>query len=178
MSDEKGIRGRTWGVLIAGLICLAAMTQGLQAAAKESGARVVVTMAPGSPPVRGELIGVRADAIVVQPKEGEARTVALQDIKTISVQRKKKVLLGIAIGALAGGSIVYALSYGAYHDEFLGGIAITGYSSAGAGVGGLIGGLTGASPGSKTYDLAAMSEAEINSLMAVLRNKARVRGYQ
>jgi len=176
MSDEKGIRGKTWGVLIVGLICLVALTQGLQAAAKESGARVSVVTAAGSPPVIGELIGARADAIVVQTEEGQAVTFALKDISTISVQRKKKVALGILLGSLTGATVGTLLSGGS-RDEYMTEATIL-IPSLVMVAGGFAGWAVGASPGSKTYVLTKMSEAEIDSLLVILRDKARVRGYQ
>jgi hypothetical protein len=179
MSIKGELEGRTWGILAVGLMCLLALSQGLQAGGRASGARVRVVTRLGSEQFKGEVLGVRAEAIVLETEQGEGRTVAIADISSVRIYRTSAVLPGIFVGALAGGAMGYAISAPANSHVFLGDITIAAYSIGGAllgaASGGLVGGLASAD---KTYDLTKMSAAEVDTLMAKLRKMARVKNYQ
>lgn len=179
MKIKKTSGGRIRGILVMGLICLLAPSLGLQAGGRASGAKVRVVTGQGSEQFEGEVIGVRADAIVLEMGLGEARTVAIKDISSLRVYRHSAVLPGIFLGALAGGAMGYAISAPANKHVFLGGITIAAYEIGGAllgaASGGLVGGLASAD---KTYDLTKMSAAEVDTLMGKLRKMARVKNYQ
>jgi len=169
----------TRGILVVGLICLLALSTALQAAGRTPGAKVRVVMRNGSERFTGTVVGVRADAIVLETEQGEARTIVITEISSLRVFRTSAVLPGIFVGALAGGAMGYAISGPANMHVFLGDITIAAYSIGGvllgAASGGLIGGL---SSKDLTYDLIKMSAPEIETLMAKLRKMARVKNYQ
>jgi hypothetical protein len=150
-----------------------------RADSRKVGVKVNVVTGQGSEQVTGELIGIRSDAIVLVPEGGAERMIAIRDISSIRVHRKSAALLGIALGAVAGGGAGYGISNAQYKDEFLGGFPIMVYTAVGVALGGLVGGLTGATAGAdKTYDLTRMPAAEVDKLMAHLRKKARVPDYK
>ena len=179
MIIKKTFGGSIRGVLAVGLIWLLALSPGLHAAGRTSGAKVSVATIQGSESIKGEVIGVREDAVVLATEGGETRTIAIKDISSVRVYRRSAVLWGILGGLRAGGAVGYGLSASEYKDEWLGGLAILLYSGIGAVVGGTIGGVTaGVLSADKTYELTTMSAAEIDKLMAKLRKMARVKNYQ
>lgn len=179
MSIRKDFGGRTRGILIVSLICLLALSNGLQAAGRTSGAKLRVVTRLGSEWFKGEVIGVREDAVVLATEGGETRTIAIKDISSVRVYRRSAVFVGIPGGVLAGGAIGYAISAPANKNVFMGGITIAAFSIGGALIGGASGALIGSlASADKIYDLTKMSAAEIDTLMAKLRKMARVKNYQ
>ncbi|MCX6567663.1 MAG: hypothetical protein NT147_01250 [Candidatus Aminicenantes bacterium] len=179
MKIRKMFGGMIRGVLVVGLTWLLALSQGLQAAGRTSGAKVGLVTGSGSERFTGELIGVRTEAIVLETEQGETRTVAIKDISSVRVYRRSAVVPGILGGLLAGSAVGYGLSASEYKDEWMGGLAILFYSGIGAVVGGAIGGVTaGGLSADKTYELTTMSAADVDKFMAKLRKMARVKNYQ
>jgi hypothetical protein len=178
MSIEKGPGGRTGVALAVGLLCVFALSQGLQAAGKSAGAKVDLVTGPGAERLSGKVIGVRADALVLEIAPGDARTVAIKDISSIRVHRKSAFLTGFAVGAVATAGTAFVISSTEYKDVWMGGIGIVAWTAGGAAGGGLLGGLIGSSQRMKTYNLAAMSAVDVDKLLAKLRKKARVKDYQ
>jgi len=184
MNIKRELGGRTWGILAMGVICLLALSPGLHAAGRASGAKVVVVAGQGSEWIKGELIGVRSDAVVLATEGGETRTIAIKDISSVQILRKSAALEGVLFGSLIGGGVGIALRP-KVKDETnplelifspLGAVVSMG---AGIAVGALAGGITGSALGKdKVYDLKAMSAAEVGKFTAKLRKMARVKNYQ
>ncbi len=174
-SFGRGVRG----VLVAGLIGMLTISEGLPATGRNVGAKVSVVTNQDAAAFRGEVVGVRADAIVIETEQGEVRTVAIKDISRLRLYRKSAWMVGATVGSLVAGGVAYAVSYPRYKDEFLGGIGIAASLAGGLVIGALGGGLIGGlSSADKTYDLTKLSPPEVKSLMAKLRKKARVPDYQ
>jgi len=179
MIIKKSFGGSIRGVLAVGLIWLLALSPGLHAAGRTSGAKVSVATIQGSESIKGEVIGVREDAVVLATEGGETRTIAIKDISSVRVYRRSAVLWGILGGLLAGGAIGYAIGSQEGKGQFLGGITVAAYSGGGVLLGGATGGIIGGlASADKTYDLTKMSAAEVDTLMAKLRKMARVKNYQ
>jgi len=177
---KTGFEGRIQRGLVVGLlISFMALSQGLGAAERASGAKVSVITAQHRERITGELIGIREDAFVLGSERGEIRTIAVKDIVSLRVYRPSAVLPGILAGLLAGSGIGFAISAPKYKDEFLGCISIAIFTGSGAALGGLAGGLTaGHMSRDKIYDLTKMSAREVEKLLADLRKKARVPDYR
>jgi len=176
-------RGRTKGaarwILVSGLVGLLLLASTAQAGRRLAGAKVGLTTAQTSVPVAGEIIGVRADAIILETEQGEAESFAIKDIKSVRVYRRSQAVPGIALGSLAGGGLGYLLSEDRYKHMLLGEISIFFYTALGVTLGGLVGGVSGGLMGKdKIYDLTRMQAPEIDKLMAHLRKNARIPKYQ
>ena len=179
MADRERARGATRWILVLGLIGTLVMAQTAQAGGRRAGIKIGLVSISSLERSTGEVVGVRTDAIILQNEYGEARTVAIKDIKSVRIYHKSQVVVGVLVGALAGGGLGYLLSSHQNKNKFMGGIAIAGSSIGGAAAGGLLGGLTGLEIGAdKTYDLTKLPPAEIDKLMAHLRKRARDPDYQ
>ncbi len=174
-SSGRGVQG----VLVAGLVGVFTISPGLWAAGRNSGAKVSVVMNQDAALFTGEVVGVRADAIIIETEQGEVRPVAIKDISTLRLYRKSGWLVGATVGTLAAGGMSYAISSAKYKDVWLGGIGVAVYTAIGACGGAVAGGLAGGlSTADKTYDLNKLTAPEVKSLMIKLRKKARVPDYQ
>jgi hypothetical protein len=179
MKNKKGFCVVAGGILVMGLMWLLASSQGLQAAGRTAGAKVLVVTGPGSERFTGEVIGIRVDAVVIGTEGGETRTIAIKDISSVRVYRRSAVLPGSLLGALAGGAAGLAIGSQWANRKFLGGIMVPVYTAGGAALGGLAGALTGGlASADKTYDLTRMSPLEQDKFMGKLRKMARVKNYQ
>lgn len=196
MFKKRGSARAIWGLMAAGLAGLLVWPGGAWAAAGAAGAkagakvRVELKSAGGEAAgggaaageVAGELVGVRKDAVVVGLESGESREIAVADIARIRVVRRKATGLGLIIGAVAGGVGGGALAAGKAEpeDSFLDKLSpVAAIGAAGALLGGGLGAMIGSQfGGDKTYDLANMSGAEVEKLMAKLSKAARVKDYQ
>jgi len=154
-------------------------------AKERRGAKVVITKTNGQQ-IRGELITVKPNSLLLLDTEGKDVSVGIGDIKVITIVKKSKALVGATYGALAGGgtgAIVGALigkpapiilsSVGAEESTILGGIFF------GLVIGAVCGGITGALLGTdKTIRFEGMSDSEIREALDKLRKKARIRDYK
>jgi hypothetical protein len=178
MKSKREMGGAARWILASGLAGLLLMTPMAQAGARNVGAKVEVMMRQGPDRIKGELVGVRSDALVIETGDGAGRTIEMKDISKIRVYRKSQALMGVVLGAVAGGGVGYLSSNAQYGDQFLGGISVSVYTVVGVALGGLVGGITGALMGAgDTYDLTSMPAAEVDKLMAHLCKKARVPDY-
>ncbi|NIM59044.1 MAG: hypothetical protein GTO16_08910, partial [Candidatus Aminicenantes bacterium] len=128
--------------------------------------------------IRGELIAVKPNSLLLLDTEGKDVSVGIADIKVIRIVKKSKAFLGAGIGGAAGtlGGVIFAAKIDASEEgeggEFLayiffGAIGLV----AGALVGGLIGGLLGGRD--KTIQFEGMTDLEIQKALDKLRKKAR-----
>lgn len=179
MANRGRAKGAARWILVSGLVGLLSLASTAQAGKRLAGAKVGLTTAQSPALVTGEVIGVRADAIILETERGEAETFAIKDIKSVRVYRRSQAVPGLVVGSLAGGGVGYLLSYPSYKDKLLGGITIFAYTAVGLAVGGLIGGASGGFMGKDNiYDLTRMQTPEIDKLMAHLRKNARNPKYQ
>jgi len=178
--NRKAMRpGRVGSVAVLGLAVLLAVASLAQAQGTSGGARVSVTLRAGSERIVGRLVGVRADAVILEDTYGADRTIPVADISTLRVSRKSAVVPGLLLGMAAGGAIGYAASAPHYRHVFMGEIGIAFDTGIGAAVGGAVGGIIGSGRvRGKTYNFGAMSAAETEKALAKLRKKARVPDYR
>jgi hypothetical protein len=175
-------RGRTETatrcVFISGLVGLLLLAPMARAGQRLAGTKVGLVTAQSMGQFTGEVIGVRADAIVLETGQGKVETVAIKDIRSVRIYRRSQIFPGIVVGVLAGGGLGYLLSEGRYSRMFLGEISIAAYTALGVTLGGLVGGVSGGLMGKdKTYDLTRMTAPQIDKLMAHLRKNARIPKY-
>jgi len=179
MANRGRTKGAARGIFVSGLLGLLLLAPTAQAGKRLAGAKVGLTTAQSSVLVIGEIIGVRADAIILQTQRGDAETFAIKDIKSVRVYRRSQIVPGIAFGSVAGGGLGYFISYAEYKDKLWGVFGILAFTALGATLGGLVGGVSGGFLGKdKTYDLTKMQAPEIDKLMARLRKNARIPKYQ
>jgi hypothetical protein len=96
-------RGAAW-ITAAGLLAaLAAQPRAAFGGARTAGATVVVTTGGGA--VKGELIGVREDGIVLMSEKGD-NTILISEIDNVRIVRHAPILglglLGLAVGGAVG----------------------------------------------------------------------------
>ena len=129
-----------------------------------------------TPDIKGELIAVKANSLLLLDSEGGDVSVDLADIREIKIVGKAKttVIAGLGlIGGVAGALAGYGGSHIAWQYEdrqfwtLIGGIL-------GAALGGIIGMMLS---GSKTIQFEEKSSTEINEILEDLRKKARVSNF-
>jgi hypothetical protein len=179
MRNEREMGGAARWIIVSGLAGLLLMTPMAQAGARTVGAKVEVMTKQASERIKGELVGVRSDALVIETGDGAGRTIEMKDISKIRIYRKSQALMGVVLGAVAGGGVGYGISNAQYRDQLFGNLGTVVPTYLGVALGGLVGGITGALMGAgDTYDLTNMPAAEVDKLMAHLRKKARVPDYR
>lgn len=179
-------------LVAAGAAALLLLPAGARAAAGKTGAKVSLELkgaggggagtGGGAAVVAGELVAVRKDALVIGLEGGDSRSVAVAEIAKIEVHRRTKAKTGGLLGLAAGGTAGILISAGksepgvSFLDKMSEGLIV---GAAGALIGGAIGVVIGSQfGGDKTYDLTAMSGADVDKVMAALRKRARVKDYQ
>jgi len=176
--------------IIAMFLAFSLSTFSLNLFAKErKGAELVVELRDGQQ-VRGELITIKKDALLLLNPEGADIGVNIDDIREIKVLKKSKALLGVGFGFLVGGSSGVLIGLAMGDTEQSEGFDPTMFWETaefkallfgllGGMLGAVIGGTIGASAGaSETIQLEGKSEAEIKEILVDLHKKARVRDYQ
>ena len=176
-------RGRTKeaarGILVSGLVGLLLLAPTAQAGGRLDGIKVGLTTAQSPVAVIGEIIGVRADAIILQTQRGDVETFAIKDIESVRIYRRAQIAPGIVLGSVVGGGLGYYTSHAEYKGKFLGEFGILTFTGLGVMLGALVGGVSGGLMGKdKIYYLTRMRSPEIDKLMAHLRKKARIPKYQ
>jgi len=131
----------------------------------------------------GELIAVKKNSLLVcEYATGTDLFVDIGDIKTITVGKKSKAMLGAGIGGLIGGGLGALVGAGekqgslgsfSKEDNMLIGAAF--FGALGALVGGGIGSVAGTD---KTIQVEGKAEAEIKKILDDLSKKARVPNFQ
>lgn len=144
--------------------------------------------------VKGELIAVKQNSLLLKEHDSGADvTLAVREIKTITIVKKSKTLkqggMGLLIGGAAGVATCTFLLYmgsfmGIAWEDIEGTEIFINYALpygllGGCTIGALIGVITGASAGKdKTIQIEGKSEAEIRKILEDLRKKARVPNFQ
>jgi hypothetical protein len=176
-------RGTVGGILVSGLAVLILLPQAAQARIRRPGAKVLVMAVEPHEEIKGELVGVREDAVVVEDEREGAKEVAVERIRSVRILRRSGVLPGILGGGLAG-AIAGAAILGSNLDpepwDFASGAygALLGLGG-GFVAGGLLGGIAGGVAGvDKTYSFENMTPEEKTGCLAKLRKHARVRDYR
>jgi hypothetical protein len=130
--------------------------------------------------IKGELIAVKQDSLLLLDAEGKDTSVDIMDIRVIWI-KKSKIGKGAIYGALWGGLPV-AASVGIISATLPGIVELSqciimvgGAAGLGAFIGAVFGTVTGTD---KTILLEGMSDSEIQETMDKLRKKARIRDYK
>jgi len=154
-------------------------------AKERRGAKLIVTKTDGQK-IRGELITVKPNSLLLLDTDGKDVSIDIVDIKVIRVVKKSEALSGAVLGILIGGAAGAALGYSKHDDPTYG----TGFHfSAGeealffgivfGGLGMMIGGIFGGVVGTdKKIRIEGMTDSEINEVLEKLRKKARIRDYK
>ena len=134
-----------------------------------------------TPDIKGELIAVKKNSLLLLESNGADVSVDVADIKLIKIVKKSKVLIGGGIGFAMG--VILSIPYSAFLVELHGGNGDLGSYFLFAGICGAVllfpGMLIGALISSnKTIKLEGKSEAEIEKALEDLRKIARVPDFQ
>jgi hypothetical protein len=133
--------------------------------------------------IRGELIAIKQNSLLLLDDEGKDVSVDIEDIKVIRVVKKSQVgkgvltgtLIGAGLGVLLGGML--GLKFKGDDRDIL--LAMAFFGAIGVAQGVLVGGIIGAvSKGSKTIQIEGMSDLEISEALDKLRKKARIPDYK
>ena len=133
--------------------------------------------------IRGELIAVKPNSLLLLDTEGKDVSVDIADIKVITiVWKKSKALLGGAIGFGAGALLapfLFSFLFPAFHEEYgVPGILLI-EMPVGSAIGAITGALIGGNAGrDKIIQIEGMSDSEIQEALDKLRKKARIRDYK
>ena len=131
----------------------------------------------------GELVAVKGNLLLIcEYATGKDMSVDIGDIKTITIGKKSKAMLGAGIGGLIGGGIGALVgagekkgSIGSFSEEDKRLIGAAVFGALGALIGGGIGSIAGID---KIIQTEGKSEAEIKKILEDLRKKARVTNLQ
>ena len=127
--------------------------------------------------IRGELIAVKQDSLLLLDAEGKDVSINIADIKVIRIVKKSKFWKGAGTGALIG--VVTGALWGAQvgeNDLFSAEATVLVDGIFFGVIGLLIGGVAGAvSRTDKTIQIEGMTDSELHAVMEKLRKKARIR---
>jgi len=140
-------------------------------AKERRGAKLIITKTDGRN-IRGELITVKENSLLILDTEGKDVSVGIVDIKVVRIVKKSKFLQSLGIGLLIGAAGGALLGYSGGHDALYLGIGF-GF------IGLLIGGISYASTGKdEKIKIERMTDSEIQETLYKLRKKARIRDYK
>lgn len=156
------------------MLVAAVMLLWSNALAKERrGATVVIAKKDGVE-MRGELIAVKKDSLIVVDTNGQSETVEPAEIRQVEMKTKatrnigKGVLLGLAAGAVVGALMADDPEVA---PRWAGALYV---GAIGAGAGGVAGLVAGAAKSRKIITIEGRSENELAQALAKLRKSARV----
>ena len=152
---------------------------------KKHGALLIIQKIDGQQ-VRGELITVKPNSLLLLDTEGKDVSIGIADIKVIRVVKKLKVGEGMVIGGLTAAGIGALIGFSKGDDPNLAiqwGLTAEGkalvYGLLVGGLGFFIGGIIGVIAGiDKKIQIEGMTDSEIREAMDKLRKKARIRDYK
>ena len=147
---------------------------------QEPGAKVIIQKKDGRQ-VKGELIAVKQNSLLLLDTEGKDESIDIADIRVITIVKKSKVGKGALYGLLIGGVIGALEGIREGKDGFI--FSSSELAAMGGLVFGLLGALLGAGIGAaagkdKTIQIEGMSDSEIQEALDKLRKKARIRDYK
>jgi gas vesicle protein len=155
--------------------------------AKERRGATLIIQGKDSQQIKGELITVKPNSLLLLDTEGKDVSVDINDIKFVTIVKKSKFWKGAGTGALIGGGaalFLYLVStprssgssrfFGEGFRTFVTLVAVI----LGGGVGGLIGGIIGAATTDETIQIEGKADLEIKEILEKLRKKARIRDYK
>ena len=156
-------------------------------AKERRGAKLIITKKDGQQ-IKGELIAVKPNSLLLLSTEGKDVSVSIADIKVIKIVKKSQFWVGAFAGFLMGGAFGASLGI-SYADKekskpgllagYMADWAILGYGLGLGAIGALLGGFIGASAGKdKTIHFEGMTDLEIKEALDKLRKKARIRDYK
>jgi len=129
--------------------------------------------------IRGELIAVKPNSLLLLDAEGKDVSIDIADIKVIRIVKKSKLLTGIWVGIAIGGGTGVLLAGSGYRMSLDAPERRKILGAFGAAAGLLIGGITGELLGKdKTIQIEGMTDLEIEESLEKLRKKARIRDYK
>jgi len=152
-------------------------------AKERRGAKLIITKTDGQQ-IRGELITVKPNSLLLLSITGRDVSVDVADIKVIRIVKKSKFWTGAVIGLCVGIPLGYYVGDSLYPPEpgFLGGLANSIAKRWGPIIGGLvlalIGGAIGYRGESETIQIEGMTDFKIHKTLEYLRKKARIRNYK
>ncbi len=146
-------------------------------AKERRGAKLIITKLDGQL-IKGELIVVKPNSLLLLDTEGKDVSVGIEDIKVIIV-KKSQVVEG-AFAGLVGGALniaLFGLIFKANVGETLSVIVRRGWPwlAVGAIIGAILGALI---KKSKKIKIEGMTDSEIQETLDKLRKKARIRDYR
>jgi len=152
-------------------------------AKERRGATLIITKKYGQQ-IKGELIAVKPNSLLLLNTEGKDVSIDIADIKVIRVLRKSKLLLGAGLGLLIGAGLGALFGLSSDVDP-LGGYGVKAGTNAiywapvFAAPGLLIGGIFGFGSGiDKTIQIEGRHPSSIEFILKKLRKKARIRDYK
>lgn len=186
MKIQRPVAGQMRAAAAVILMCLAVFSSACaltRQAKKRSGANVVVQQTGGAR-IKGELVGVRSEGLVLDTKKG-AVSIPISDIKSLWMVEKmsNEGRTAWAVGGLAGGIALGVGAAKASHVQpndwgdsiALGGAFLLGGMIVGEGIAVLI--ATRTKKGT-VYDFENKSPEEIELILTDLRKLARVPDYR
>ncbi len=150
---------------------------------EKHGAKLLITK-KDEQQIKGELITVKPNSLLLLDTEGKDVSVGIADIKVIRVVKKSKAGVGAGIGGAAGalGGIITTgiVDAAVWEDESVGFMTYFLFGVIGLGVGALVGAGIGASVGTdETIQIEGMTDFhEFREALDKLRKKARIRDYK
>jgi len=151
-------------------------------AKERQGAKLIITKTDGQQ-IRGELITVKPNSLLLLSITGRDVSVDIADIKVIKIVKKSKAGLGAGIGAgigfAIGAGLVTILNLSLAEYDRISWFYVPLFGAICSLPSLLIGAMLGAGAGTdKTIQIEGMTDLEIQETLDKLRKKARIRDYK
>jgi hypothetical protein len=101
------------GIALAALAAIMLLAAGPAQAERRSGAKVVVDTGLGYTTIKGELIAVRPDSLLLLDSSGADRSIDVAHVRSVTVIKTSKAGIGGILGLLAGAGGGYLTGYSA-----------------------------------------------------------------
>jgi hypothetical protein len=159
-----------------GIVLLLLNVPTLLSAAERRGANLVITLKDGQQ-IKGELIAVKTDSLLLLSPSRKDESVNTVDIKSIKVVRKSRAGTGFVLGLVSGILVGVLWGHNQPDPEENGATSIG--ALWGGGVGALIGlGVGAAASSDETIHFEGKSESDRAMALADLRYKARIPDFK
>lgn len=150
-------------------------------AKEKRGAKLIITKKDGQL-IKGELIAVKPNALLLLDTEGKVVSIDIADFKVIRIVKKSKVWTGAGIGlaiSVGGGALIGALAGEGPAEDMSGllvGLLVGAFFSPAVA---LLGAIIGAAVGTdKTIHFEGMTDLETEEALEKLCKKACIRDYK